>query len=302
MKNIRKAMLILLLFLSTTMIVNASTNTRERSSNNYLVPEGIQVTDGNRANVLKTPAVDETEKIYDFAELLTEEEEQRLYEQITSYISKYQLDLAVVTINANNKGSPRIYADDFYDYNSFGMNQTRDGILFLIDMQSREIYMTTTGNAILMYNDDRIDEALDAVYSYMTNENYYAGVSNYITEIGQMASRGLPSGNKNATLDENGNIHYEKKISLGLLGMISFGITGIIMIILVSKNKLVRKKTTAKEYLKKDSMKITHISDVLIHTNTIRHQIVDTSSSGGGGSSTHSGSSGISHGGGGHGF
>ncbi len=47
-------------------------------------------------------------------------------------------------------------------------------------------------------------------------------------------------------------------------------------------------------------MKIANISDVLIHTNTVRHEIVDTSS--GGGSSTHSGSSGISHGGGGHGF
>lgn len=301
MKKIRKiVVLVLLLLISTTNIVEASTNTKERSSNDYLVPKGIQVTDENRGNILETPAVDEKEKVYDFAELLTEEEEQKIYNQITSFINQHQLDLAVVTISKNNKGSPRVYADDFYDYNHFGINDTRDGVLFLIDMETREIYMTTTGNAILMYNDNRIDEALDAVYSYMTNQNYYDGISSYIGKIDEMANEGIPSGNKNAYLDENGNIKYEKKISLGLLSVISLGITGIVMVILVSKNKLVRKKTTAKEYLKKESMKITNISDVLIHTNTIRHKIVDTSS--GGGSSTHSGSSGISHGGGGHGF
>ena len=301
MKKIGKiGILIFLFLLSNIMVVEASTNTKERSNSDFLVPSGIEVTDENRNNILQTPAVDETEKVYDFAELLTEEEEQKLYEQVTTFIDRHQLDLAIVTIKQNNKGSPRIYADDFYDYNHFGINHTRDGVLFLIDMENREIYMTTTGNAILMYNDNRIEEALDAVYSYMTNQNYYVGIHNFISKIDYMATQGIPSGNKNAHLDENGNIIYEKKISWLLLVVISLGVTGIIMGILISKNKLVRKKTTAKEYLKKESIKITSISESLIGTNTIRHKIVDTSS--GGGSSTHSGSSGISHGGGGHGF
>lgn len=301
MKDIGKIGILILLFLiSNIMVVEASTNTKERSNNDYLVPNGIEVTDDNRDNILQTPAVDETEKVYDFAELLNEEEEQSLYAQITKFIEKHQMDLAVVTINKNNKGSPRVYADDFYDYNNFGIKDTRDGVLFLVDMESREIYMTTTGNAIIMYNDNRIEEALDAVYSYMTNQNYDTGIQNFISKIDDMASQGVPSGNKNAYLDENGNIKYVKKISWLLLMVISLGITGIIMGILVSKNKLVRKKTTAKEYLKRESVKITSISENLIGTNTVRHKIVDSSSSGG--SSTHSGSSGISHGGGGHGF
>ena len=301
MKKIGKiGILIFVFLLINIMIVEASTNTKERSSNDYLVPSGINVTDKNRSNVLQTPAIDETEKVYDFAELLTEEEEQNIYHKVTEFINKHQLDLAVVTINKNDKGSPRVYADDFYDYNKFGINSSRDGILFLIDMETREIYMSTTGNAIIMYNDNRIEEALDAVYSYMTNQNYYAGIQNFISKIDGMATQGVPSGNKNAHLDENGNIKYEKKISWLLLVVISLGVTGIIMGILISKNKLVRKKTTAKEYLKKESVKITSISEKLIGTNTIRHRIVDSSSSGG--SSTHSGSSGISHGGGGRGF
>lgn len=301
MKRIGKIVILIFLFLvSNIILVEASTNTKERSSNDYLVPSGIEVTDDNRSNILQTPAVDETEKVYDFAELLTEEEEQNIYQKVTEFINKHQLDLVVVTINENDKGSPSVYADDFYDYNKFGINSSRDGILFLIDMEAREIYMSTTGNAIIMYNDNRIEEALDAVYSYMTNQNYNTGIQNFISKIDDMAGQGVPSGNKNAYLDEKGNIKYVKKISWLLLMIISLGITGIIMSILIFKNKLVRKKTTAKEYLKKESVKITSISEKLIGTNTIRHRIVDSSSSGG--SSTHSGSSGISHGGGGHGF
>ena len=53
---------------------------------------------------ITTPDKDaEYEKVYDFADLFTDKEEQELYSQITKYISSYKMDLAVVTINENNK-------------------------------------------------------------------------------------------------------------------------------------------------------------------------------------------------------
>ena len=72
------------------------------------------------------------------------------------------------------------------------------------------------------------------------------------------------------------------------------------MVILINKNKLVRKATTAEEYLNKESVNIKRISDILISSNTTKHKIEHNSSSGG--SSTHCSSSGGSHGGGGHRF
>ena len=55
----------------------------------------------------------------------------------------------------------------------------------------------------------------------------------------------------------------------------------------------------AKAYLNKDSVKVDVVEERLVSTHTTKTRIESSSS---GGSSTHSGSSGISHGGGGHGF
>lgn len=269
--------------------VYASTNTQQRTEENLLIPEGIQATEYNINNILTTPKVDETEKVYDFAELFTTEEENNIYKEINDYINSYNMDLTVVTINENPKSSPREYADDFYDYNNFGRNASKDGILFLIDMSNREIYMTTTGYAINMYDDYRINKSLDQVYKYMTNKNYYQGVSNYISIISNYAKSGLPSKKDRKSITNTILISF----------VISTIITIIIIVILIRKNKMAKKKTTAREYLNKESIIINKLGETLISTHTSRIA-VDHSSSGG--SSTHSGSSGTSHGGGGHGF
>lgn len=283
-----------ILFLATFILnitpVYASTKTYERSEYDYLISSDITVTEYNKDNILNTPAVDASEKVYDFADLFTTTEETDLYNQISDYIATHNLDLAVVTIDDNNKLSPQEYADDFYDYNDFGINSTHDGVLFLIDMDNREIYMSTTGNAIEMYNDYRIDSVLDVVYQYMTDADYYEGVTEYIEVIGDYAKEGLPTSTGN-----NQSLTEVILISLG----VGFVATLIIMFILIRKNRLVRKATTAKEYLNKESVVVNNVGEVFLGSNTVKHKIERSSSSG---SSTHSGSSGRSHGGGGRGF
>lgn len=291
-KNVKIFLVILISFIFNITLVSASTNTNIRTEDNYLINDWIEVTDSNRGNILNTPAVNAEEKIYDFADLYTDSEEKDLYNEVNSYIQSYNMDLVIVTINRNNKSSPQEYADDFYDYNDFGISNNRDGVLFLIDMQNREIYMSTTGTAIEMYNDYRINEALDSVYTYMSDEDYYEGTSNYIDIIKDYAASGYPN---NSTISNKGD-----RPSLITTMLVSLIITIIIMGILISKNKMVRKATTAEEYLNKESVNIKNISDILVSSNTTKQKIEHNTSSGG--SSTHHSSSGGSHGGGGHRF
>ena len=291
-KNVKIFLVILISFIFNITLVSASTNTNIRTEDNYLINDWIEVTDSNRGNILNTPAVNAEEKIYDFADLYTDSEEKDLYNEVNSYIQSYNMDLVIVTINRNNKSSPQEYADDFYDYNDFGISSNRDGVLFLIDMQNREIYMYTTGTAIEMYNDYRINEALDSVYTYMSDEDYYEGTSNYIDIIKDYAASGYPN---NSTISNKGD-----RPSIVTTMIVSLIITIIIMGILISKNKMVRKATTAEEYLNKESVNIKNISDILVSSNTTKQKIEHNTSSGG--SSTHHSSSGGSHGGGGHRF
>ena len=291
-RYIKLSLVFFVLFIFNITLVSASTNTNTRTEDNYLINDWIEVTDSNRGNILNTPSVNADEKIYDFADLYTDSEEKDLYNEVNSYIQSYNMDLVIVTINRNNKSSPQEYADDFYDYNDFGISSNRDGILFLIDMQNREIYMSTTGTAIEMYNDYRINEALDSVYTYMSDEDYYEGTSNYIDIIKDYAASGYPN---NSTISNKGD-----RPSIVTTMIVSLIITIIIMGILISKNKMVRKATTAEEYLNKESVNIKNISDILVSSNTTKQKIEHNTSSGG--SSTHHSSSGGSHGGGGHRF
>ena len=70
-------------------------------------------------------------------------------------------------------------------------------------------------------------------------------------------------------------------------------------------NTLVFKANSSKAYLKKETMKVKKISEIFLGSHVSKIRIDNDSSSGGhssGGSSVHSGSSGVSHGGGGHRF
>lgn len=301
MKKIRYFLLTIILFVFCIIPVYASTNTFTRTEDNLLISSDITVTSQNLDNILNTPAIDASEKIYDFADLLTPSEEEKIYQQVNQFINKTNFDLAIVTINDNNKLSAMEYADDFYDYNDFGTDAEYSGILFLIDMDTREIYMSTTGKAIAMYSDSRIDMTLDAIYEEFSERHYMQGITKFVTIIENYDTMGLPS-NKDSkyAISDTGEI-YREFPWLIVLGA-PLAITIIVIGIMIHKNKLVRVATSSREYLDKDSLKMRVVSDRLISTNTVAVPLSTSSSSGGGGSSHHSGSSGRSHGGGGHRF
>jgi len=250
------------------------------------------------------PKVDETKKVYDFADLFTNSEESLLYYEITDFISKSNLDMAVVTINNNPRYSAMKYADDFYDYNNFGIGATNDGLLFLIDMDTREMWISTTGNAILMYDDARIDNILDAAYLEISNKDYYECASKFVEKSEYYYNLGIPSSNKNASIDENGDYIYNSGVSdsdmIFPLLIFSIIVALIVVFIMKGRHKTIRKATTAWAYMHNPS--ITYREDTFLTTFTNRTYSPRSTSSSGGGSSTHRSSSGRSHGGGGRRF
>ncbi len=120
-------------------------------------------------------AFDTSLKVYDYAQVLTSNEEKELKESIDTYISNHNMDMAIVTVKHHQKSSTMNYADDFYDYNGFGIGSNYDGVIFVLDYtfwESGEIWMSTTGKAIDIYTDARIDSILDSVVSKKNNGFY----------------------------------------------------------------------------------------------------------------------------------
>lgn len=256
-----------------------------------------------------TPSVDTSEKIYDYANLLTEEEKEKLHTSVISFIEEYDMDLVLVTISKNPYGVSDYYTEeysqDFYDYNNFGIGTTKDGLIVLIDMDNRYPYITTTGQAILVYDDERIQKIHDNAYYYLKNGNYYQALETYVDSIDDYASDGIPESNKNYCINSNGEYYKcreEPKSASPILSLVVAIVGSLIPLkIHLGKYRGIKIATDANTYMKDVNMTSNIDQFLTTFTSRVRryHDTGGGGSSHGGGSSISHGSSGSSHGGGG---
>ena len=299
----KKLVLLILICLFPFGIVKASTDTYERKpEDNYGSKKFDIDTENKKQHVLNTPYVDAGEKIYDFAEILSVKEEKDLYEKIMDFIDEYDTELVIVTVNMSysNDSENEDFAADFYDYNDFGLDFKKyDGILLLHNVYPQNNYynMYTFGNAQLYFGNKRYDLALDEIYTDLKSGKYYKGYDRFIDRMAYFYQQGRDKELKGYEVDKKGFLY--KKYSIPWLFAIigSAIITAIIIGIMVSKNKMVRKACFASEYLDKDSLKYRKNVDKFITSHTTRTYVPPSSSggSGGGGFSSRGGSSGGGH-------
>lgn len=261
----------------------------------------------NRANVLKTPMVDATKKIYDYSDILTDEEEKELFNEIGNFIEKTHMDMVILTVDLPyvSDSTNEEFAADFYDYNDFGLDfEHYDGVILLRNTYASDPYSNvyTFGEAQLYFDYYRCEDMLDHIYPYFKSKSYLTGMKLFISDFSNYYSQGKAL--KNYYVDDMGYIQkYPEKYQIPYAGALGGGgIAALIsIIVMVKKNKMVRKSTEANDYLEKNSITYNKKSDILTGSVTTHHRIQRDSGghSGGGGFSSHSGSSGGGHGGGG---
>lgn len=290
-------------FLFNINVVNAKVTTYDR--NNYPnlgVNKKIDVNAKNKRNIMNTAMVDARIKVYDFADILTEEEESLLREHIDKFMDNASMDVVILTINeayTYDKYNENIAAD-FYDYNDFGIDfHEYSGILLLRNAYSAdpfyEIY--TFGDAQLYFDSIRFDSMLDHIENDIGNKKYYRAFDKFINDVERYYKSGFAGAYKNYYIDENGRLVKRFVPPVVLALFIAFFVTLIVINIYVKRNKLVNKPTKANEYLDPSSINFTEKSDVF--RNSITTSYTQSSSSGGSGGRSgggHSmGSSGRSH-------
>ena len=173
-------------------------------------------------------------------------------------------------------------------------------------MDNRYPYIVTTGQAILVYDDARINYMHDAAFDYLVDGKYYEAFNAYIDEAETNASNGIPESNSLFCIDENGHYYMCKKLpkrvnwTLSLL--IGFGVALASLLIHLAKYKGIRLATNANSYVGK-VVKGENVDQFLTTFTSRVRRAHDNDriggGHGGGGSSISFGSSGRSHGGGG---
>ena len=158
----KKIFLSIIIFLGSVNVVFASTKTYERTTDNLRIPNNVVV----------------NEKIYDFADILTEKEETNLYKDIDNFVKDTTLDLVILTEKGNLNLDNANYAFNFYDYNNFNKN----GLIFFIHEVDGKfnIYMWTSGDVYGIYSQKRIKDILEYIHVSFDNKETYKGMSDFV--------------------------------------------------------------------------------------------------------------------------
>ena len=133
-------------------------------------------------------------RVFDEAGLFSAEEVQELETRIDEVRDSQDADLAVLTVEDAQGESAESYADDFYDTHGLGVGDDASGILLSIDMDNREIYVSTTGYAMKVLTDARVEKVLDAAYDSVADGNYAEGALGAIDSIENYLEMGVPAG------------------------------------------------------------------------------------------------------------
>ena len=307
MKKFKYILLVLFILLIGLINVNAQTpTTRNREElDNLGVNKKWNINENNRSNVLRTKLVDSEEKIYDFSNVMTDEEIEKLKQKSIEFKNKTNMEIIILTdslVYSSDKQNED-YAADFYDYNDFGLDLDKNysGVLLFRNTYEEDPYYNiyTFGEAQLYFDYYRLESVLDDIYNDLHSGNYYEVFNNYISKMDSYYDSGKSSEMEGYTIDENGYLQappkkYHPPIILAL--GISSIITLIIILILIKKNKMIMKETRADQYIDMKSVKISNRQDVFITSHTTQHTISsDSGSSGGGSFHSSSGSSGGGH-------
>ena len=246
------------------------------------------------------------ERVYDYADMLTDAEEDKLRELIAAKEAQIGCDLVLVTIRQPVEGSDaqeqynyrytdwelnmQDLADDFYDDNLYGFDAPYgDGALIIDNSYPGQggTHLSTSGKIFAKFGYYEIDQALDRVDKYISSDPYkaYSSCINYIAD--KMSGKNSELGG-----------------TVRMLALIVPIIAAGIFVATHLRSKEGKNTTTATTYVAGGKPVMNQQRDDFIRKHVSQRRIETSSSSSGSRSSGHGGahhsSGGHSHGGGSH--
>ncbi len=266
--------------------------------------------------------------VKDDLDYLNEEQMQNIQDLIDKAVVANNLDIVIVITDNTEGKSSQDYADDCYDTNGFGVGDDKSGILMLINMQERQIWISTTGKAIDIFTDSRISDMTGVIAGFLSAGNYYDACIGFVDKVKSYAQEGVPPGQYRVDESQTINTDTEKqsepveqvartdtktpgtytgrvsnRIKSGLIYVVAF-IIALLAVVIVRHSSKTKITVTNQTYEEDGSFVLSGSSDIFLRESTSRVKIEKSSpkSLGSNSSTTHSSSSGTTHGGGGRKF
>jgi len=271
----------------------------------FLITLGAGISYAVRADVARGNNDAPAERVYDYADVLTDGEEEKLRRQIAKAEKKLRIDIVLVTFSQSVEGEEAMrqygyrstdweqnmqdYADDFWDEKRYGYNAgfEGDGCILVhnwYEGQNGE-HLSTSGSVERRFGYNDIDAVLNRVDAYYATDPYRAYAA-YVDEVCSImrGSRGMM-------------LPWPCIIIVPLVSAVVFALVNL-------RQKPARDTTTASTYVAGGRPEMKARSDDFIRKNVVTRRIETSSGSSGGrsggGGGHHTSRSGASHGGGSH--
>lgn len=208
--------------------------------------------------------------VYDQADILSEAQEQNLQEWAEKKKEAEKQNFVFLTSDDTGNQDTKTYADHFYDTHGF---EKQDGILFLIDMDNRQLTISTTGSMRAYMTDKRVETVLEEVKGYASEGEY----NRVFTELGEKTLNYLQTQKQNGEkTDFDQNKKSAKKNTLsaaeaGVSCLIAVISGGIFFFVILKKYN--GKPKLSSSYQENTKFFLKRQTDDLIHHTVTRRKI-----------------------------
>ena len=208
----------------------------------------------------------------------------------------------MVYIAYQDKDDITALADDYYDYNGYGLGENNDGIILCINYYNRDYTITTCGRGtITLFADEALDnDVYPNITKYLKDGDNYNAIKAFISGIDYVYENPEDYQHQYYEPDYGKSDPIKTALLAGFGGSIIISL--IVFLVLRGQLKTQGIKKQANQYMNNSSLNLIRSGDIFLYKTMSRSKIVRQSSSShssSGGSRTHVSSSGVTHGGGG---
>ena len=254
-------------------------------------------------------------QVIDDAKLFTADEVMQMNVIIERIEQGHQVDMVVLSTHdvptdySDSMWRIRDYADDYYERGGYGMGEDFSGMLILLDMNNRAMWLSTGGVMIDYITDAREESILDRSYPYLRSDDYGEAMIAALERVEYYMDKGRAEGSfryDEATgkrLSGVYNTLTPGEIALAGIGGVA---AALIMCLTIGGSYSLSGSTYSYDRGSNAKLDLTQDEEVFVRQYVTRRprNTGTNGSSGGrsGGSGVHRSSGGRSHGGGGRRF
>ena len=122
-------------------------------------------------------------RMFDDAEVLTEDEDNELEDALEELSLRQSFDVTIATVESLESvdyDSMEAYADDLYDFCQFGYGSEMDGVLLLVSVGDRKWHISTCGYGITAFTDAGIQYLGEQMTPFMADGDYAGAFRTFI--------------------------------------------------------------------------------------------------------------------------